>query len=143
MLASADSARSSNADCNSKSFERRSLTMRLLLESALALHCQFGGHLVGCLVPEDVVDVQVWWSKCSRPEFCQLGIFLGFKAKSVEAVHKPHRPTAASHMRKHLPSRCAFRPHSLWRDKPNCAWPEIDGLPFIYMGCYRPMTGAD
>jgi len=80
--------------------------MRLLLESALALHCQFGGHLVGCLVPEDVVDVQVCWSKCSRSEFCQLGIFLGVQSKkcgsSAQATQtnsgEPHAQASAKPM---------------------------------------------
>jgi hypothetical protein len=40
--------------------EKAKLTVRLLLESALALHGQFGGHLVGLSLPKMCCVVQVW-----------------------------------------------------------------------------------
>lgn len=56
--------------------------MRLLLESALALHGQFGSHLAGRVMPKMVL----WYvrgevgKKVEIPrgsQFCQLGIFFG------------------------------------------------------------------
>lgn len=58
------------------------LTVRLLLESALALHGQFGSHLAGRVMPKMVL----WYvrgeigRKVEIPrgsQFCQLGIFFG------------------------------------------------------------------
>jgi hypothetical protein len=43
--------------------ERARLTVRLLLESALALHGKFGGHLVGDVVRRCACRAWVWLSK--------------------------------------------------------------------------------
>lgn len=65
-----------------KSAQVQKLTVRLLLESALALHGQFGSHLAGRVMPKMVL----WYvrgevgKKVEIPrgsQFCQLGIFFG------------------------------------------------------------------